>query len=106
MARFDKSGARIPTNLFECAAWHVYIQVICRRPQCRRVAVFDPHQLWWRFERKHWDDGLDRVGDRMRCSACGASGSVSTLRGAVEVTVTLPWPDEREWKRALTRFRA
>jgi hypothetical protein len=106
MARFDKDGGRIPTNLFECAAWHVLIQVICRRPQCRRVAVFDPHQLWWRFERKCWDDALNRVGDKMRCGACGASGAVSTLRRPAEVTVKLSWPDEREWKRALTRFRA
>ncbi|MCR5872273.1 MULTISPECIES: hypothetical protein [unclassified Sphingomonas] len=106
MARFNSDGTRQPTNLFECAAWHIAIQVICRRPQCRRVAVFDPHQLWWLFERKHWDMRLGEVNRKLRCSACKAGGTMSLLRGEAKATVSLPWPDEREWKRAVSRFRA
>lgn len=105
MARFDESGGRIPTTLFECAAWHTNILAICRKPQCRRVAIFNLHQLWWRFHRKGWDDRLSIVGDRIICKACKSSAAVSTTKTRAP-TVELPWPDEREWKRAAGRFRA
>lgn len=105
MARFDENGGRIPTTLFECAAWHANILAICRKPQCRRVAIFNPHQLWWRFHRKGWDDHLSAVGDRLKCNACKSRAAVSTTKTRAP-TVELPWPDEREWRRAIDRFRA
>jgi hypothetical protein len=67
------------------------------------VAVFNPHQLWWEFERNGWDDQFAAAGVRMTCR-CGATGVVSALHGQHEATVEMPRSYEREWKRAVNRF--
>ena len=103
MAKFDKDGNRIPTSLFECAAWHRPIVATCY--PCNREAVFDPHQLWWLFERKGWDDSLGCIARRLKCQQCGGRAKVTLERNA-KPTVALPWPDERVWKRAVSRFRS
>ncbi len=35
--------------------------------QVRNVGIFDPHALWWLFERRGWNDRLEEVQRRMRC---------------------------------------
>lgn len=104
MARF-RDGVRLPTNLFECAAWHRAIQAICRNHKCRRVGIFDPHQLWWLFHKRGWDDRLQEVERRLKCKQCGGRAAIGTTSGQ-EANITLPWPNEREWKRAVSRFRS
>ena len=103
MARFDKDGGRVPTNLFEAAAWHYAVVVTCRK--CGSVGVFDPHALWWRFHRKNWDDGFRNVARRMRCKSCGGGAFVGWSRNAVS-TVVMDLPPASEWKRAIDRFRS
>lgn len=103
MAKFDKDGSRVPTNLFECAAWHRSIIATCHR--CHREAVFDPHQLWWLFERKSWDDSLGAVAKRLKCQQCQGRGRL-TFERLKPATVTLPYPEESVWKRAVSRFRS
>ena len=103
MAKFDKDGGRVPTNLFECAAWHKSIIATCNR--CRREEVFDPHQLWGLFEKKRWNDELVNVARRLKCSKCRGRGRLTLDRNRA-ATISLPWPDEREWKRAINRFRS
>lgn len=103
--RNNADGTRSPTNLFEAAAWHSHIHVQCTR--CGHHAVFAPHGLWWLFHRRHWDDGFAAVAKRMRCRmgqrGCTGRGKLTVTKAAV--TIRLTDPDEREWKRALTRFR-
>lgn len=67
--------------------------------------MFNPHQLWWLFECKRWDDALGLVARRLKCKQCGERGRL-TLDKRDKATVDLPWPDEREWKRAVSRFRS
>ena len=101
----NADGTRTATNLFEAAAWHNQVHVKCTA--CLHYAIFAPHGLWWLFHCRHWDDRLGAVGKRMRCRfgklPCNGRGKVSlTDRPA---TITLPDPDEREWKRQVSRFR-
>ena len=102
MARFTRDGLRVPTTLLEAAAWHYGVVARCR---CGHEGVFDPHALWWRFERRGWDDGLVGVRQRLRCGRCGARPFV-TWDKQRPATVHLPMPDERDWRRALSRFRS
>lgn len=102
MARFDQHGGRLPTSFFEAAAWHHFIIVTCRG--CGREAVFNPHALWWLFERKGWDGRFRAAAGRFRCKRCAGRASVTWARERT-ATVDLPMPCEREWKRAVNRFR-
>ena len=67
-------------------------------------------RLWWLFHRKRWSDQFRDMRGRFYCTQCqirygkrvrptyiGASDQPSQKE--------LPMPDEREWKRALRRFR-
>lgn len=47
-----KDGLPLATNLFEAAVWHKAIKVTCG---CGHAVTYDPHGLWWLFERKGWD---------------------------------------------------
>ena len=109
--RWTKDGLSIPTNLFEAALRHEPVRATCRR--CRRAAIFDPHQLWWLFHQRAWDDRLTAVGQRLRCTGrlpdlprqCAGRASIDLARSGTPPTITLPWPPEAEWKRAVRRVR-
>ena len=79
-----RDGAKVATHIFEAAAWQYGIRATCRG--CRHASVFDPHALWWLFERKGWDD--------------------LALVREMPTVATLPLPPETEWKRAISRFRS
>ena len=89
--------------MFEAAAWHYCIVATCRK--CSHEAVFDPHAIWWLFHRNGWDGGLKSARRRFKCARCGA-GAFLTWDQNKETTVTLPMPDDGEWKRAISRFRS
>ena len=103
MALFDADGNRIPNTLFECAAWHYSVVAICRR--CARETIFDPHALWWLFQRRHWSDHFNDATRRFKCSKCKAGAFVTWSRNK-EPNAHLPMPPEAEWKRAINRFRS
>ena len=93
-------------DLFDAAVRHRTIKVSCA---CGNVGIFDPHALWWLFERKGWNDRLTAVSQRMRCLQCYAAKRKRTL-AALELTSAahtrqLPMPDIIEWKRQLRRRR-
>ena len=108
MARYVE-GQFTPTTIFEAATRHHRLMVICTI--CQHWAVYDPHQLWWLFHRRGWSGIFSDAKKRFGCTQCRlpkgrrprAAEIVLTDRA---VTVNgLPFPDEREWKRALSRYR-
>ena len=109
MARY-KDGVRVATTLFEAAAFHYCIKAICGG--CGHSAVFDPHQLWWLFRKKHWDDNLRAAPQRFWCRQCGAKFGKRVKRARFELVREepgdhgLPFPDKGEWKREVNRFRS
>lgn len=102
MPRWDKDGGRIVTSIFEAAAFQYTIRATC---SCGHSAVFQPHALWWQFQRKGWPDKLAQARQRFRCLRCGRrSPRVETGSDAVTRDV-YPLPPDVEWKRAVNRFR-
>ena len=108
MARYA-NGLKVATRIFEAAAWHYSVKPVCGR--CGHHALFHPHGLWWLFQRKGWDDRLSAAARRFRCIPCLTTEGKLVRQARLYLakdtpTVVLPMPDEREWKRALSRFRS
>ncbi|SNT20889.1 hypothetical protein SAMN06295912_1598 [Sphingomonas laterariae] len=98
------------TCLQHAALYHFNIRVVC--PSCRRVRIFQGHQLWWLFERRRWNDRLEEVPRRLSCSRCWVADhrKVRPIRVSLVKDLPtgdeLPWPDERAWKRVVSRYRS
>lgn len=100
-----KEGWRVHAvrDLFDAAVQHLNVGVFCRR--CRHRSVLCAVGLWYRFSRKGWQDMIRDVGRHLRCSQCGARNpAIELVTGAADGPA-LPLPDDREWKRALSRRR-
>ena len=106
MARY-RDGLKVATCIFEAAAWHYSVRVECR---CRREGLFEAHGLWWKFQRKGWSDDFREAKRRFDCKACSQRYG-RKMRPLVMETSNkpprhhFPLPDEREWKKAVSRFR-
>lgn len=103
----NRDGLREATNIFEAAIWHRSVKVECR---CGHTAYFQAHSLWWRFKKLCWSDEFRDAPGRFYCSRCMAIHRRKVWPRLVEAStepadITLPMPDEREWKRAIQRFR-
>jgi len=100
MAR-DRHGVTIAADVFTAAAFQQTIKVMCR---CGHAAFFDPHGLWEACRRRRWNMRFSELRKRLRCVECGDRPHV--IEPSREMpTITLPLPDEREWKQELRRFR-
>jgi hypothetical protein len=104
-----RDGLREATCIFEAAAWKYSVKVECGR--CRQVAYFHAHGLWWRFEQKGWNDDFREAGQKLYCSACWKRTRRKVRPWLIETsnrppTITLKLPEEREWKRAISRYRS
>lgn len=108
MGRWTADGTRLATNLFEAAAWHYAVKPVCR---CGHSAAFNPHGLWWRFERRGWDVRFEKALARFWCIRCKwRTGrrvrpvKFELVRQSVD-DIELEYPPDHEWKRAVRRFR-
>ena len=105
-----KNGLKVATHIFEAAAWHYQLKVICGA--CGHSSVFDPHQLWELFRKRRWDDDLRSAPQRFWCRQCGARVGKRIKRARIELVEDkaddhgLPFPDEGIWKREINRFRS
>lgn len=102
-------GTHKPTCIFEAACFGYAVKPVCR---CGHSSTFAPHGLWWLFRKRHWNDRFTEARARLWCRSCQAAkrGKVRPVRieyvRRSEADFALPLPDEREWKRAVSRFRA
>ena len=108
MPRYQ-DGGRVATTIFEAAAWHYAIKPVCR---CGHCATFNPHGLWWYFERRGWSDRLADARKRFWCKVCTVRPDrwsrpvkLDLVREA-EADICLEFPPEHVWKRAVNRFRS
>ncbi|MBB6123608.1 hypothetical protein FHS92_001315 [Sphingobium subterraneum] len=51
----------------DAATFHQSIKPVSR---CGHSVKFEPHGLWWHFERRGWDDGLVAARNRFWCHIC------------------------------------
>ena len=95
--------------LQHCALHRRTITLTC--PRCGHVRRFDAVALWWLFERRGWDDRISVVPGRLHCKPCRAE-SYGRVRPSLAITREPPdadqppYPDEREWKRVVSRYRS
>jgi uncharacterized membrane protein len=95
-------------NLFHAAAWRKTVKVTCR---CGHSVVFEPAGLWWLCERKGWPQSFIELRRRLYCASCIEQRKRVVRPARIDAvqdaaTVTLPPPPDREWKRALDRYRS
>ena len=108
MSRWTAEGELKATYLVEAAAWHQAIKPIC---QCGHSATFNPHGLWWHFEKRGWNDQLSEVRRRFWCTMCRSRSRHKVIPVRIELVranaadIELPWPPEDVWKRQARRMR-
>lgn len=108
MPRWNAAGLMEPTSLTDAAALRLVVRPICR---CGHSMTFDPHGLWWHFQRRGWNDHLPEVRRRFWCIVCmaGLRQKVRPVRietvNERSAAVVLPMPPEREWKRQSRALR-
>jgi len=108
MGRWTADGSRVATNLFEAAAWHYAVKPVCR---CGHSTAFNPHGLWWRFERRGWDVRFEKALARFWCIRCKWRTGRRVRPVKFELVqqsvddIELEYPPDHEWKRAVRRFR-
>ena len=96
-------------DLFDAAVRHMTVQLSC--PRCGHAAHFDPHAMWWLFERKGWNDRIGQVVRHFFCSTCRSQTStrvrphIALLDVSVPVDTPLQMPTPEAWKRMLSRRR-
>jgi hypothetical protein len=95
--------------LQHCALHRRTIELTC--PSCQHVRRLDAVALWWMFERRGWDDRLPGAYKMLYCEACLVTAG-RKIRPSTEITRDKPdarqppYPDERTWKRAVSRYRS
>lgn len=108
MPRWNAAGLMEPTSLTDAAALRLVVRPVCR---CGHSMTFDPHGLWWHFQRRGWDDQLAEVPRRFWCIVCMAQWrqKVRPIRietsSAPTAAILLPMPPDREWKRQSRALR-
>ncbi|MEJ5978863.1 hypothetical protein WG901_19575 [Novosphingobium sp. PS1R-30] len=104
----NQDGLRVATNVFEAALWKNSVRAAC---SCGQAACFQPHGLWNLCEKRGWSDEFRDLRPHLYCSRCWRERYRKVRPRTIEAsdelpTIKLKMPDEREWKRALSRFRA
>lgn len=104
-----RDGAPFPVTIFEAAALWFAVKVTCSR--CPNSLVFEAGGLWWHFRKRYWDDHFANAQGRFYCNRCACGGALKVRPRRLEAVKekpgrVLPPPDEREWKRAASRYRA
>jgi len=102
-----KNGAPVPDCLLEAASWRYTVKIAC---SCGHAAFYEPHALWWLYDRKGWNGNFREMQRRYFCSHCYQRTSKRvhpriSAEGQEEPTVGLPLPPKDEWNKAKRRFR-
>ena len=104
----DHVGRRL-TALWLCALYRRSLHLRC--PACQHQRLIDAIPVWWLFKRRRWSETLRDVPPRFYCSRCLADRGRRTRGPRLTISLDpaepcdLPYPDEREWKRMVSRYR-
>ena len=98
-------------SLLHCALYRTTLRISCRDNGCRHTVSWEAVRVWWRFQCKGWDDTLPGAENRFYCTKCW-HGQQKVSRPRILITrdmpreCHLPYPDEREWQRVISRYRS
>ena len=105
----DHLGRKLDT-LVHCALHRRTLKLSCLH--CPHVRLLDAVPVWYLFDRKGWSGLMWDVPKRFFCSRC-MTERLRKVRGPrVQVTderpgkEQFPYPDERTWKRLISRYRS
>jgi RNase P subunit RPR2 len=96
-------------SLEHCALHRRTIKLTC--PTCQHERRFDAVALWWLYEQRGWNDHLPRAYRRLYCEACLVKLH-RVVRPIAEITRDKPdaeqppYPEERTWKKLVSRYRS
>lgn len=106
----DHIGRRLD-SLVQCALHQRTIRLACR--ECPNVRLLDAMPLWYLFERRGWSGVLNDVPRRFYCQCCWQGRCRRVTRPDLIVCRDRPdngkqfdYPDERTWKRLVSRYRS
>jgi hypothetical protein len=74
--------------------------------------MLDTMPLWWMFERRGWSQSLSEVRKRFYCSRCLEQRGRKVRGPKLQISLDPPqgaqfaYPDERTWKRLVSRYRS
>ncbi len=96
VARYTHDGLKLPTTLFEAAAFHKNIRITCT--VCKNHHVVQAAALWWLFHRRGWDGNFSLAVERFYCLKCTHFYGTRLKRATMSITadsptVSLPLPD-------------
>jgi hypothetical protein len=104
----DHCGRRLH-SLWLCALYKRSLYFACR--QCPHEGLISAIPVWWLFKRKGWSEALGDVAVRFYCSHCLAERQRKVRGPKLAVSLDeappcdLALPDQREWKRMVSRYR-
>ena len=105
----DHIGRKLDT-LVQCALHRRAVRLTCKR--CSHSQLFDAVPLWWMFDRRGWSGVFPEVRRQFYCGPCWEKDR-RKVRPAILVTDEpppqtgrYPYPDERTWKRLVSRYRS
>lgn len=105
----DHLGRKFP-SVEHCALHRRTIKLTCRT--CGHVRKFDAVAIWAMFRRRQWAGELEKVPKRFYCGTCWQQHFRRSGVPRMEITDEQPegpqppYPDEREWKKLVSRYRS
>lgn len=105
----DHLGRRLDT-LMLCALHRRSLRLSCKR--CPHVRVLDAVPIWYLFDRRGWAGFIREVPRRFYCEQCWLDHRRKSANPRLEITTEVPvppqypYPDERTWKRLVSRYRS
>lgn len=108
-ASLDHVDRKIDT-LYLCAIYQTALKLECRI--CFHWSIIPGVSTWWLFERRGWEMDLNVACRRFYCSSCWSRKAEKVHNPHVRTTGEKPtadpfkWPDERIWKKMVSRFKS
>lgn len=105
----DRLGRKLDT-LMHCALHRRTLRLSCR--SCPHVRLRAAVLVWFLFERKGWSGLMWDVPKRFFCGRCMTERLRMVRSPRVQVTEErpgteqFPYPDDRTWKRLISRYRS
>jgi hypothetical protein len=108
-AAFDHLDRPLST-LTQCALHRRTVCLSCRA--CPHERLLDAIPLWWMFDRRGWSLELREVPRKFYCGPCWSQRCKKVSRPRLELTnrafegEQFVYPDERAWRRLVSRYRS
>ena len=97
-------------SLVACALHRRTLRLSCR--QCPHIRLLDSVPIWSLFDARGWGGLIADVPKRFYCARCWDERRCKVSHPKLVITQDatappqFPYPDERRWKRLVSRYRS